>query len=126
MEQSAAIIWLMGKARYKPTKIRLWRKHRDLTLERLAARMQAIFGDDAAFGTTPSNLSKVERGELPYSQPLLEALAVELRCTPADLLEREPGTEPEPPLDPLDGLTPPDRRRVEQMIELLRRTSTAA
>lgn len=60
--------------------IRAWRKHRDCTLERLAERV----------GTTHATLSRVERGKVPYSQPLLEALADALGTTPASLIMRDP------------------------------------
>ena len=64
----------------KPTFIRAWRKHNKLTLEKLAERI----------GVTPGALSQLERGEVAYTQPMLEALAPELRCTPADLIMRPP------------------------------------
>lgn len=60
--------------------IRQWRKHRGLTLESLAERI----------GMTHQNLGKIERGLVPYNQVLLESLATELRCAPADLIMRDP------------------------------------
>lgn len=65
------------------THIRAWRKYRDLTLERLAERV----------GVTPSSLSQLERGDIAYTQPMLEALADALNCDPADLIARPPGYE---------------------------------
>lgn len=77
---------VMGKKRkFRPTYIRAWRKHRDLTLERLASRIDM----------TTSNLSKTERGEQAYTQPVLEALADALTCSPGDLIMRPPGTRNE-------------------------------
>lgn len=61
-------------------KIRQWRKHRGLTLEQLAERI----------GVTHGALSQLERGEVNYTQPMLEALADELRCTPGDLVTVDP------------------------------------
>lgn len=60
--------------------LRAWRKHRDYTLEFAAE----------AVGITHATLSRIERGKVPYSQPLLEALAQLYRCEPADLIMRDP------------------------------------
>lgn len=71
----------------KPTKarhfIRQWRAHRGLTLEQLAERIDVTHGA----------LSQLERGLVNYTQPMLEALAYALRCSPADLLMRDPTQE---------------------------------
>jgi transcriptional regulator with XRE-family HTH domain len=37
-----------------------------------------------------SNLSKIERGKVPYDQALLEAAAEAYQCEPADLIMRDP------------------------------------
>lgn len=65
------------------THIRAWRLHRGLTLERMAERI----------GVTAGALSQLERGDVAYTQPMLEALADALACEPADLISRPPGTE---------------------------------
>lgn len=62
------------------TFIRDWRKFRRLTLEQLAGRLDVTAGA----------LSQLERGDVSYTQPMLEALAVELRCEPSDLIMRAP------------------------------------
>ena len=64
----------------RKTYIRAWRKHRGLTLESLAERI----------GVTAGNLSQLERGDVKYTQPMLEALADMLNCNPADLIMRDP------------------------------------
>ena len=61
--------------------IREWRKHRGLTLVQLANRV----------GVSQPTVSRIERGEQPYSQPILEAFADALGCEPADLIGRLPG-----------------------------------
>lgn len=86
--------------------IREWRKHRDLTLEQLAERI----------GMTHQNLSKIERGKVAYTQPLLEKLAEEFRCEPADLIVRDP-SDPGGLWSIYDQLTPVQR---EQGVSLLR------
>lgn len=60
--------------------IREWRKHRDLTQEQLADRM----------GIARSYVSHVEGGKRRYDQMFLEAAALALNCSPADLIMRDP------------------------------------
>jgi transcriptional regulator with XRE-family HTH domain len=73
-----------GKRRktYRHWYLRDWRKDRGLTLEQLANRV----------GSTAASISRYEKGEQPYSQPILEALADALSCAPADLIMRPPGS----------------------------------
>lgn len=71
------------KRKYRRTFIREWREHRDKTLEQVAGRI----------GMTATNLSKIERGVQPYTQPALEALADALNTTPSSLLIRKPGSQ---------------------------------
>lgn len=74
----------MVKKEKKPSQpkhfIKKWRKHRGFTLEALAA----------VIGSTHATLSRIERGKLPYNEDILEKLAWRLKCTPADLLGRDP------------------------------------
>lgn len=65
--------------------IRAWRGHRNLTLARLADRVREL-----GVTITDASLSRIERGQQPYSQSILEALAEALRCEPADLVMRHP------------------------------------
>ena len=44
-------------------------------------------------GVTHGAMSQLERGFIKYTQPMLEALAEALRCTPGDLLTRAPKSE---------------------------------
>jgi transcriptional regulator with XRE-family HTH domain len=60
--------------------IRQWRKHRGLTQEQLASRLDVAV----------SSISQLENGKQGYSQPMLEAIADALNCEPADLLMRDP------------------------------------
>lgn len=68
----------------KPAKpkhfIRQWRKHRHLTQEQLAERIEATAGA----------ISQLENGIINYTQPTLEALAFALMCEPGDLLSNDP------------------------------------
>lgn len=65
---------------HRRTFIRQWREHRGYSLDRLAGMVPM----------DKSNLSKVERGFLPYNQEMLERLAEALTTDPASLLMRDP------------------------------------
>jgi len=74
------MVKIAGKRHY----LREWRKHRGFTLEQVAAEV----------GTTHATLSRIERGKISYTQPMLEALAMLYRCAPADLLRDPEADEP--------------------------------
>lgn len=63
--------------------LREWRKYRQLTQERLAERISV----------TPGTISQLENGQISYTQPTLEALAVALNCEPGDILSRDPAMD---------------------------------
>jgi len=63
--------------------VRQWRKHRGLTLQRLADRLDM----------TPSHFSMLERGERGYTQETLEKLASALNTDVGSLLVRDPTDE---------------------------------
>ncbi|MEM1088246.1 MAG: helix-turn-helix transcriptional regulator [Pseudomonadota bacterium] len=67
--------------------IRKWRKHRGLTLNELADRMEIEPGVRLI---SDVSLGRIERGIQPYSQPVLEALAEALQVTTAQLLSDDP------------------------------------
>lgn len=73
------------KPKLRRTFLKEWREHRRLTQEQAAERLDM----------DRSNLSRVERGEIPYSQALLEAAAVAYDCEPWDLLNVNPLKEGE-------------------------------
>lgn len=60
--------------------IKEWRKHQGLNQEQLAERM----------GVTQSFVSKIERFQQSPDLGFLELAAEVLRCSPADLIERDP------------------------------------
>jgi transcriptional regulator with XRE-family HTH domain len=103
----------------RPTHIRAWRKHRDLTLAQLSDRLATELEVEISEG----QLSRIERGETPYSQDILEALAMTLRCEPADLIMRDP-TAPDSIWSLLDTLKPVERRQAMEIIKALQRTGT--
>jgi transcriptional regulator with XRE-family HTH domain len=104
----------MAKApRFTPTFIRQWRQHRGMSLDVLAARVPMDKG----------NLSKVERGILPYNQEMLERLADALMTDPASLLMRDPSA-PEAIWSLWERARPGVRRQIESVAETLIRTGT--
>jgi transcriptional regulator with XRE-family HTH domain len=96
----------MSQATYHRTFIREWRKHRGLTLERLADRV----------GLTPSALSMLERGQRGYSQETLEQLAEALGTEPASLLMRNPG-DPEAIWTIWEKINPAQREQAARVLE---------
>lgn len=89
--------------------IRKWRHHRGYTQEQLAEML----------GITHGTLSQLERGQINYTQPMLEALAEALRCEPADLIVRDPD-RPEAPWSILDSLKPEAREQAINYIRFLK------
>lgn len=85
--------WLVSKVRkakkpkYRITYIRDWREYRDLTLKQVEHRMEKAPGEPLI---TSVSLGRIERGLQPYTQPILEALAIALDCSVSDLLEVNP------------------------------------
>lgn len=81
--------------------LREWRKHRSKTLEQVADYLCMTHG----------NLSKIERGLVPYNQDLLERLADLYMCAPADLIVRDP-TDPIDIWSVWDNAKPGDKRKI--------------
>lgn len=64
-----------------------WRKLRGFTQEQVLAALDQIEGD---MPRTGASLSRLENGKQPYSQEILEALAVVYNATPGKLLDLNP------------------------------------
>jgi transcriptional regulator with XRE-family HTH domain len=97
--------------RYTPTHLKAWRLARELSVEKL--------GELA--GTSGATVSRIERGEQPYSQPLLEAFAAALDCDPADILARDP-SEPEGVWAIWDSMTNQQKRQAVQVLRALKQS----
>jgi transcriptional regulator with XRE-family HTH domain len=108
-----------SKAKRSPTQIKAWRKHRDMSLEKLSERLMI----ELEFEISPGQLSRIERGEQPYSQDLLEALSVVLRSSPPALLNVDPGRE-DGIMSIWDTLSPPQRVQLVEIGKTLKRTGT--
>lgn len=76
---------------YQRTFVKQWRDYRNMTQEQLAERVSAFLIERGAKkGYTYASIGRLERGLMPYSQPVLEALADSLGTDPASLLIRDP------------------------------------
>jgi transcriptional regulator with XRE-family HTH domain len=70
-----------------PHFLRAWRNAHGLSLDQLAERINQLRGKKLFTG---SYLGRVELGDRPYTQEMLEGYADALGCTPGDLLSRAP------------------------------------
>lgn len=88
--------------------IREWREYRQLTQERLAARLDM----------SSASLSRIEAGKQPYTQDVLESIAEALTCEPADLLVRNP-LDPAAPWSIWENLKPSQRKQAIRLLMAL-------
>jgi len=84
-----------------PHFLREWRKKNDKTLVEVAEHL----------GMSHGNLSKIERGQVPYDQRQLESLAELYRCDPEDLIAHNPA-EPIGMWSMWRDATPDERRKI--------------
>lgn len=83
---------MSNERKFGKTFIRAWRKYRGLSLRRLADRLELDGPNDTV---SHASIGRIENGDQPYSQPILEALAVALDCSVTDLLSVDPTKEGE-------------------------------
>lgn len=109
-----SIIWGMApKRQYRRTFIRQWRKHRSLTLEQLAERLE----------TVPSHLSMLERGQRGYTQEMLEQIAEALQTDAASLLMRDP-SDPDAIWSVWDQAKAGQRKTIVEIAKTIVKTGT--
>lgn len=95
--------------------IREWRSFKDdMTQEVLTGHVMEMTGKSFTTGT----LSRIENSKSPYQQWQLEAIAIALECSPADLISRDP-TNPAPDELLLVRLSPKARQTAAEMIRAL-------
>lgn len=99
----------------RKTYIREWRRHNNLTLDKLVERLDVMYG----LKTTGATLSRTETGKQEYTQQLLEALADALGCEPADLLMRPPGASDDIRVV-WTQLSPENQKRALEIIRVLK------
>ena len=112
----------MNRRTFTPTNLRPWRESRGMSLDEAVALLKEM----ADVPLTKTSLSRIELGKQPYSQPILEGLAIVYNTTVVALLAHNPLTarasanfwehKPLAPLPPKRGVTPgakekPQKRR---------------
>ena len=102
------------KPKRRPTFIKAWRKRRGYTLIAVMERLEALSGIEVS----ESQLSRIERGEQPYSQDILEGLAAVLQCEPAHLLNVNPEGQ-DPAFSIWETLPPAIRRQAVRIAQTL-------
>lgn len=86
-------MFLVATGPYAKTYFREWRVKRGLSLRQVVARMETEPGGRPII--SHASLGRIETGQQPYSQPILEALAQALGVSRGALLEMHPDREGE-------------------------------
>lgn len=100
------------KARRR-TYIRQWREYRGYSQDKLGAMLD----------TSGSMISRIENGNTPYTQDVLEALAEALMTDPASLLMRDP-TNPEALWSIWDRAQEGQKKMIEEVARTIVKTGT--
>ena len=109
-----AHIACMGKNQRRKTYLREWRRLKPgRTLDVVAGELHM----------SQPQLGRIERGDSPYNQDLLEALALLYGCTVADLLMRDP-TDPNAMWSIWDNAKPGEKRLIAAAAEAIVKTGT--
>ena len=108
-EAACGIVSYMGRKR---TYIRDWRKAKGYTLDQMVGRLDTI-----GVATTGASLSRIERGEQPYSQDIIEAIAESLGVSVAQLVEDDPA---KPPAQVFDFVRHLSEKQAQQAASVLR------
>jgi len=119
-------------ARKRPKKddprhfFRQWREFRGYTLDQVVEMLQTLAADrpagerassgTARLGITKGNLSRIERGHVPFGQFLLELLAEIYQASPASLIMRDP-SKPDAIWDLWDAIEPVQRDQALRVLE---------
>lgn len=99
---------------FRKTYLREWRKMKPgRTIEVVAEHLHI----------SRTQLGRIEKGQQPYNQELLEALADLYDCSVADLLIRDP-SDPEGMWSIWDQAKPGERRQIAEVAKTLIRTGT--
>lgn len=112
-----------ARAHPKPTRQRIhlreWRKHREMSLEKLSERLLV----EEEIEISPGQLSRIERGKQPYAQDLMEAVGRVLRCDVVDIIMRDP-TQPNSIWSIWDSLSQPAQAQAVELLRVLQKTGT--
>lgn len=102
----------------KRTFIRQWREFRELSQDRMVARLA-----EAGIEMSIATLSRIETGIQPYTQDTLEAIAEALRTDAASLLMRDP-SDPDAIWSIWDQAKPGERRMIVDIAKTVVKTGT--
>lgn len=91
------------------TFIREWRLHRKLTQTQLAKQID----------TTAATISRIETGELPYTQDTLEQIADVLQTSPAALIASRPDDQYVRLCALVDRAKPAQRQQIARVVRAL-------
>ena len=94
--------------------LREWRKHRNMSLRELA-RLLPSDGDEPLVSYV--SIGRIERGEQPYSQRILEALSQALDVPVTDLLSIDP-TDPSATGELLEQIRNLDEDRKQTLLRI--------
>ncbi|RCL01042.1 MAG: hypothetical protein JSC189_000916 [Candidatus Tokpelaia sp. JSC189] len=105
----------MKKAALGKHFIRQWRKYRGLSLRKLADRMEIEPGVPL---TSHANIGRIETFQQPYSQEILEAIAISLNVSVTDLLTVDPTKDGEI-VDLLRLIKDENREQITKVLRVL-------
>lgn len=91
--------------------VKAWRKYRGFTQEQLAEIV----------GVSHGAIGQLERGQMSYTQPMLEALADALHCEPADLIMRDPESPIWSVYENLKKASPEQQKQIADIVEIFRK-----
>lgn len=74
-------------------------------------------------GLTQATIARLERGDIAYTQPVLEAIADALSCEPADLIMRDP-SDPSGIWSIWDQIAPEARQQATKVLEAFKKTGS--
>ena len=98
----------------KPTYIRAWREKKGFTLDQMVGRLAEI-----EVAMTGASLSRIERGKQPYSQDVIEAIAVALDVTVSQLVEHDPSKPPAQIIDFVRRLSEKEAQQAEAVLRAM-------
>lgn len=102
--------------------IKPWREKRGISLRKLAERLETEPGGEPL--VSYASLSRIENGEQPFSEPILNAIADALDVPRVMLLEMDPQKEGHI-VDLLNKMDRPTRDQAIRMLEILAQSSAA-
>lgn len=100
--------------------IKEWREYRKISLRDLANRLEVSDGGDLLL--SHASISRIEKGEQPFTEETLNALAFALDVDRIDLLSKNPHKDGEV-IDLMRKLNETDKTRIIDMMRLLIKTS---